>query len=116
MGRDVIEAWTATLADGSRLSSADVPTFEEVTRRGGCRALGFTVGGRSFSVACVPELGDSIRLFTRRAIKWTSENGHNEERRLDMPVAEIARVDGSRSRLYVHPEHGPIFSTLDLNL
>lgn len=111
----MIESWTATLLDGTRLTSEEAGTIERVHERGGCRALQVKVAGRDpIHVACVPENGERIHLFTRRGIIWGIDG--TGEQHVDMPVIEIGRSDGTPTRLYVHPEHGLVFSTLNLNL
>lgn len=108
-----ITSWDALAVDGFELSSADTETFERVNERGGARRLRFSVDGYSdaFHVACGPD--ESIHLFTRRGILYAATP---DARQVNMPVAEVRRQDGTFTRLYVHPDHGVILSTLDLNL
>lgn len=110
---NMIASWVATLLDGTELTSEEAKTFERVTERGGCRRLAVDVNGRTVHASCSPEHGESLRLFTRRGIiDAMSPNA----RQVNMPVIEVRRVDGAFTRLYVHPEHGIVLSTLDLNL
>ena len=115
MEPNAITAWEAIAVDGAELTSVDVVTFERVNDRGGARSLRFWVNGHTqpFHVSCVPEHGESIHLFTRRGILNACTP---EAHQVNMPVAEVRRGDGSFTRLYVHPDHGAIISTLNLNL
>jgi hypothetical protein len=101
--------WSATAIDGSEHDSETALTFERVNERGGARSL--RVG--EIRAACSPEAGESLHLFTRRAIVNV---GTTDARQVDMPVIELRRAGSIAARLYLHPDHGPIFSTLDLNL
>lgn len=113
MESNAITAWEATAVDGAELNSHTAGTFERVNDRGGARSVRFWVGDRVYHVACIPEHGESIHLFTRRGIL---NAGTEAALQVNMPVAELRRADGTFARLYVHPDHGVIVSTLDLNL
>ena len=106
-------AWQATAIDGAELTSADALTFERVNEHGGARSLRvwFDADSDPIHASCLP--GESLHLFTRRAVVDVLSPS---ARQVDMPVLELRRDDGSFSRLYVHPEHGFVFSTLDLNI
>jgi hypothetical protein len=106
-----IAAWEATAIDGTELNSRVAETFERVNDRGGAARLAFVVGERTHHVSCGP--GESIHLFTRRGILDALSPS---ARQVNMPIAEIRRSGAMIGRLYVHPEHGIIFSSQDLNL
>lgn len=111
----MIFAWEATAVDGTELNSHSAGTFERVNEHGGARSLRvwFAPDTRPFHASCVHERGESIHLFTRRGIiDALSPNA----RQVDMPVIEMRCHREMVSRLYVHPDHGVIFSTQDLNL
>lgn len=110
---NMIEAWIATLANGAIVRSDEVQSFDHLDDR--CVVLVFRVGGTDHHVRC-DEATQRIRLFTRRAHKMNGPDATNGEP-INMPVAEII-TDGSefRPRLYIHPRHGAMFSTLDLLL
>jgi len=109
----LIEAWSATLVDGTVIHSKDAGSFERVHEQGGCHRCEFSVAGRSYHVSCVAANGEKIKLFTRRAIvDILTPNA----KQVNMPVAEITRADKSFCRIYIHPEHGVVFSSLDLNI
>lgn len=107
--------WEATAIDGAELNSHTAETFERVNERGGARSLRVwtDLNAEPMHASCVPENGESIHLFTRRGIlNATSPSA----RQVDMPVIELRRAGVLTARLYAHPDHGLIFSTLDLNL
>lgn len=117
-----IERWAATLATASGdevVTSEQVDSFERVNERGGCHHLEVWVEGRAepLRVAVDDARHDEIRMFTRRAVKDAmTPSAHMVE----MPVLEVCQNRHGHApivtRLYVHPEHGLVLSTLDLNL
>lgn len=115
MRENLITAWSARLiADGTEVRSTDVPSIEHVHARGGCDRLAVIIDGQPpINVSCAAAAGEKLRLFTRRGI--LDANTPNA-RQVNMPVIEVVRSDGTYTRLYVHPEHGLVLATLDLNL
>lgn len=110
-----IHCWEATAVDGTELNSHQARTYERVNDRGGGRSLRVWIVGRDQPIhaACTPDHGESLHLFTRRGILNACTA---DARQVDMPVIEMRRRDGSFVRTYVHPDHGIIVSSLDLNL
>jgi hypothetical protein len=100
--------WQATAIDGTEFNSLSCETFERVNERGGARSLVVWINEKPYYASCIE--GESLHLFTRRAIV---DFAGSNARQIDMPVIELRPT---KTRLYLHPEHGPIFSTLDLNL
>jgi hypothetical protein len=75
-----------------------------------------TEHGLRVTADVVPEAGEGIRCFTRRATRVRLDGGPVEN--VSMAVVEVMldRSDPSRYvRLYLHPEYGPILSTRDVN-
>lgn len=109
-----ITAWEATAVDGSELTSVEFDTFEHVNRRGGARNLKVWIGEREpMHANCVPDNGESLHLYTRRGIL----NACTESAKaVNMPIIELRSNGKPVSRIYIHPEHGVVFSTMDLNL
>jgi hypothetical protein len=112
---NLITLWEATAVDGTELNSLQHETFERVNERGGARSLRVFVDSATVPVhaSCVPERGESLHLFTRRGIIGVASP---DQKRVNMPVIELRTNGTLSSRLYLHPEHGAIFSTQDLNL
>ena len=113
---NLIEGWVAALDDGSQMTMAEHKTWDNVPRDR-VRNVRLFVRGRQepFHVAVAP--GDHVNVFMKRAIKLGGPNS-SAGRTINMPVVEVsnpARGEGF-TRLYVHPVHGSIFSTLDLML
>lgn len=110
---NAIEAWRANLADGTETASDEHATFDAVAHQ--VSSVTVRVQGRGeFTLAGVHEHGDRLRMFTRRAIRMGGRSTGGVA--VNMPVLELRRVGGHFVRLYIHPDHGPIFSTLDINL
>lgn len=114
---NLIIGWTAKLLDETLLTMNELGTFDRVPADR-CRSVSVKISGRDqdVHVSCHPERGERIRMFTRRAIR-IGPNGTNGQT-INMPVLEV-KTEGQDDiffRLYVHPQHGCIFSTLDLNL
>lgn len=109
-----IDWWRATLADGTEITSSEADSIARAHERGVIKKLDVAVDGRPpVHVACAIELGERLALFTRRAILNV---GTPNARAVDMPVIELRKPAGDFVRLYFHPEHGLVLSSLDLNL
>lgn len=112
---NLIVGWTAKLDDGTVMTMEESKTWENVPV-GRCAMVTVKVAGRDddLHMSCLLSRGEQLFLFTKRAIK-TGPGGTNGGI-LNMPVLEVRAADGTFYRLYVHPVHGCIFSTLDLFL
>ena len=119
---NLIEDWVAVLSpeiEGEpdvQLTMGEHKTFDAVPRER-CKAIRLQVRGRDEPIhaACVPGNGDRMHLYMRRAIK-IGANGSGG-RTINMPIIEITNaVSPGFVRLYVHPRHGVIVSTLNLEL
>ncbi len=111
-----ITRWVATLHDGSEMTSDEFGSIERAHERGAIRRLLVNFSnGDHVTMACAPELGHAIKLFTRRAIQWIEGDGDSSQKHLAVPVAEIRHSDGSFVRLYM-TEDGPVMSSMDLNI
>jgi hypothetical protein len=109
-----LEAWVARLDDESVMSS-DVHETIEALPKHRIRAVTIRVQGRGeYSAGCNLEEGERITWATRRAMRVSGPR--RTQHPVNMPFIQLTRADGSWSRLYIHPDHGPIFSTLDVNL
>lgn len=105
-----IEAWVAELDDGATVSSSDVASFDDVPAE---RCVGVTMRVRGVEYHVAIQAGERVRVFTRRAMRISGPR--RTQHPINMPVVEISRA-GAWTRLYVHPDHGPIFSTRDISL
>ena len=112
---NLIVGWTAKLDDGTVVTMDELRTWDNVPA-GRAAMVSVKIAGleRDVHMSCVPSRGEQLFLFTKRAIKF-GPNGTNGGT-LNMPVLEVRSADGTYYRLYVHPVHGCIFSTLDLFL
>jgi hypothetical protein len=115
---NLIEAWVATLDDDTEMTMADHKTFDAVPADR-CKAITVRLRGRSdeLHASCVPANGDRMRMFMRRAIKFGPNALSTAGRTLNMPVIEIVNAGAPGFvRMYAHPRHGVIVSTLNLEL
>jgi hypothetical protein len=113
--RNHIEAWAAVLANGEQVNSEEYTSFDHLP--GPVESVTIRVGGVEHHVSCIPHLKQRLRWFTRRAHKFGGPDATHGEP-ANMPVVEIITdgVPGPYPRLYIHPRHGVMFSTLDLQL
>ncbi len=66
------------------------------------------------TIGCDPRKGERLLLFTRHAVQM-AVNGGQAQGRVSVLVVEVRRLhDDSFTRLYLHPERGPILTTEDL--
>lgn len=137
--KNSIEWWVAGMPDGSEMNSVSHGSIESVHAAGGCAKLSFKVEGidAPFHVSCDHAAGERIKLFTRRALKIGAGAAIEHADRyealvaqgepVNMPVAQIERWNDIAkhpdrpsievlSSLYIHPVHGPLFSTRDIRL
>lgn len=109
-----IESWSAKLASGTVITSSMVRSFDHIAEP--VADVTIRVKGVEYHCSCAPELGQRLKWFTRRAHKTGPEGTNGQP--LNMPIVEIITEgsDAPRPRLYIHPVHGPMFSTFDLLL
>lgn len=108
-----ILSWEATLDDGTVIDSTTADSIERAHELGRVVRIVARVDGQPAPIVIVACAGERLRMVTRRAVVGV---GDPRARLVCMPMFELARADGSFVRLCVHPEHGLVLSTMDLNL
>lgn len=109
-----LQAWTATLVDGSIVQSNEVASFDHLEYP--CHMLTFRVNDIEYHVSCVHDQGEHIELKTSRAIK-VGVNATTPGDPLNMPFAMIVSDrHEARTCIFIHPRHGVMMSTMTLRL
>ena len=102
--------FTAKLNDGSTMSDLDVTSVAKLPLKSVSEVEIHHKGLPPVSIQADTTQGEEVFFFVRNSMAV----GSGDAAKTSVPVFEIRKLGTSMSRLYWHPERGPILSSRDL--